>query len=87
MFTVELISVAHFEGVRSKQFDSMGDAYVQFTKLHKRAERMDEKQREGVYISLLATGYDEWNDEPLMEFVGSENSLELSLTHNGSWYV
>lgn len=87
MFTVELISVAHFDGVRSKQFDSMSDAYVQFAKLHKRAEHMDEKQREGVQIALLATGYDEWNDEPLMVFVGSENSLKLSLTHNGTWYV
>lgn len=87
MFTVELISAAHFEGVRSKQFDSMGDAYVQFAKLHKRAEGMSAKQREGVYIALSATGYDEWSDEPLMVYEGSEDSLKLSLTHNGTWYV
>ena len=87
MFTVELISAAHFEGVRSQQFESMGDAYVQFAKLHKRAERMSAKQREGVYITLSAKGYDEWNDEPLMEYVGSENNLKLSLTHNDTWYV
>ena len=87
MFTVKLISVAHFEGVHSKHYDAMGDAYAQFVKLHERAKRMSTKQREGVYIALLATGYDEWNDEPLMEFLGSENRLELSLTHNGTWYV
>ena len=87
MFTVELISVAHFEGVRAKQFETMGEAYVQFVKLHKRAERMDEKQREGVYIALSATGYDEWRDEPLMVYEGGEGSLKLSLTHNGTWYV
>ena len=82
MFTVD-----HFEGVRSKQFDSMGDAYVQFAKLHKRAEGMSAKQREGVYIALSATGYDEWSDEPLMVYEGSKDSLKLSLTHNGTWYV
>lgn len=87
MFTIELISAAHFEDVRSKQFETMETAFVEFTKLHKRAERMSEEEREGVYISLLATGYDEWNDEPLMEYVGSENSLKLSLTHNGTWFV
>lgn len=87
MFTVELISVAHFEGVRTKQFETMEAAFTQFTKLHKRAERMSEKQREGVYIALLATGYDEWYDEPLMTYKGNENNLTLSLTHNGTWYV
>lgn len=87
MFTVELISVAHFDGVRSKQFETMEAAFMEFTKLHKRAERMSKKQREGVYIALLATGYDEWNNEPLMTFEGSEDSLKLSLTHNGTWYV
>ena len=87
MFTVELISVAHFEGVRTKQFETMEDAFVQFTKLHKRAERMSTKQREGVYIALLATGYDEWYDEPLMTYEGSEGDLKLSLTHNSTWYI
>lgn len=87
MFTVEFISVAHFKGVRSKQFETMGDAYVQFAKLYKRAECMSEKQREGVYIALLATGYDEWYDEPLMTYKGNENNLALSLTHNGTWYI
>lgn len=87
MFTVKLISVAHFEGVRSKQFETMEEAYVQFVKLHERAERMSDEQREGVYIALFATGYDEWDDEPLMTFEGGEDSLKLSLTHNGTWYV
>lgn len=87
MFTVELISVAHFDGVRAKQFETMEDAFVQFTKLHKRAERMSDKQREGVYIALLATGYDEWGDEPLMEFEGATDETRFSLTHNGTWYV
>lgn len=87
MFTVELISVAHFDDVRSKQFETMEAAFVEFTKLYKCAERLCEKQREGVYITLSAKGYDEWNDEPLMEYVGNENNLKLSLTHNDTWYV
>ena len=60
---------------------------MEFTKLYKCAERLCEEQREGVYITLSAKGYDEWNDEPLMEYVGSENNLKLSLTHNDTWYV
>ena len=87
MFTVQLISVDHFEGVREKKFDSMETAYVQFVELHKRAQRMADSMREGVFIALLADGYDEWGDEPLMTYVGAEDELKLALTHNGTWYV